>query len=627
VDRAATTAAALEHPTRPAPEDAELAPVTVGIQPRQTALAPALAVETVVQRGRARYVRTGGSPADVRPGPALLAAPHTPPLWTRLDSLSPNGAASLSGPTIGLPGGPAMVRRWVRSSTELLRIAAGSRADLVVQALLLAVVGTVVATNALHWPATQFDEGTYVGNAWAVQHGKLAPYTYSYGHPPFAWLLIFLWTWVSGAFGHMMFSIDAGRAFMVFVNVISCSLLYILARRLSFGRVAASAAVILFALSPVAIFFHRAVLLDNPSMAWALGAFVLARTPERRLWAYAGSGACFAASVLCKETSFVLLPALIVAAVQNTDSRTRRYCANIFMAFFVVVAVSYPLYATLKGELLPGKGHVSLMGYAVVQVVTRKGTGSLFDPHSQTHAIVAQWLSLDPWLVGGALALSPIALARRSTRSVAIAYLIQVLLVLRPGYLPNMYVIQLLPFAALIVPGAIEAAGRLWRRMSDRSAAIILAAYVTVPALVVLIAVAGRWAREDSAATTDRLDGPTRAAQRWIVNHIAHDQPVIVGDEYYVYLIQHGFNSQPVKGGFFSKTVVSYWPLDYDPAVKRQFPQGWRDFDYIVSTPAMRDSANQTPTSTQAIAHSSVVASFGRGNQVIQVRRIIGHPE
>jgi hypothetical protein len=102
---------------------------------------------------------------------------------------------------------------------------------------------------------------------------------------------------------------------------------------------------------------------------------------------------------------------------------------------------------------------------------------------------------------------------------------------------------------------------------------------------------------------------------------------VIVGDEYYVYLIQHGFNSQPVKGGFFSKTVVSYWPLDYDPAVKRQFPQGWRDFDYIVSTPAMRDSANQTPTSTQAIAHSSVVASFGRGNQVIQVRRIIGHPE
>ena len=25
-------------------------------------------------------------------------------------------------------------------------------------------------------------------------------------------------------------------------------------------------------------------------------------------------------------------------------------------------------------------------------------------------------------------------------------------------------------------------------------------------------------------------------------------------------------------------------PLDKDPAVRRHFPQGWRDFDYVVST-------------------------------------------
>jgi cellulose synthase/poly-beta-1,6-N-acetylglucosamine synthase-like glycosyltransferase len=610
----------------PSPEPGRLPSGASLRDPAPNQAVPAFAVEVRIERGRAKYVSKARSGAVLAPGPGVLAALQRQALWTRLDSLSPNGIASLAPPAVGPVGAAEAALRWLRSAAQLLRGAAFSRADLVVQVVLLAVVGTVLATNALHWPATQFDEGTYVANAWAVQHGKLAPYTYSYGHPPLAWLLIFLWTSATGLVGHTSFSIDVGRGFLVFVSLVSCSLLYILARRLNFGRIAASAAVILFALSPVAIFFHRAVLLDNPSMAWALAAFVLARTPERRLWAFAGSGACFAASVLCKETSLVLLPVLIVATVQNTDPRTRRYCWTLLLSFFVVVAVSYPLYAALKGELLPGRGHVSLIGSMVVQLVTRKGTGSVFHTHSETLGILAQWLQRDPWLLGAALALSPVALARRSTRFVALAFLIQVLMILRPGYLPNMYVIQLLPFAALIVPGAIEALSRRWRRLSNRVGAFLLAAIVTIPALVVLSAVIVRWAGEDSAAMTAQMDGSTRAAQRWIIDHIARDQRLIVSDDFYVYLIQHGFNHEPVNGGYFSKTVVSYWPLDYDPALRRHFPQGWRDFDYVVSTEAMRDGTNQTPTAGQALAHSATVASFGREAQRIEIRKIMSRP-
>jgi glycosyltransferase XagB len=552
----------------------------------------------------------------------LLAARESQPLWTRLDSLSASGAASVSRPAIGSVGPDAAVKAWLRGRIELLRGAARARVDLIVLVALLLVVGTVMATNAVHWPATQFDEGTYVSDAWALQHGKLAPYTYSYGHPPLAWLLIFLWTWTVGLFGHTTFSIDAGRGFMVFVAVVSCSLLYTLARRLGFGRVSASVAVLLFGLSPLAVFFHRAVLLDNPAMAWALAAFVLAVTPERRLWAFAGSGACFAASVLCKETFFVLLPALIFAAIQNTDPRTRRYCWTLFMSFFVVIAIAYPLYAVLKGELLPGPGHVSLIGYMFVQLVSRKGTGSLFSAHSQTHVLVGQWLHLDPWLLGAALALSPVALARRSTRPIALAFLIQILVILRPGYLPNMYVLQLLPFAALIVPAAIASLCHRWRAIKDRGFALTWAAYVTFPALVVLVGVIVRWTGADATAMTSQPDNPTRAAQRWIVDHVGRSQRMIVADEFYVYLIQHGFNHQPVKGGFFSTTIVSYWPLDYDPAVRREFPQGWRDFTYVVSTEAMRDSTYQTPTATEALSHSSVVVSFGRGTGRVEIRKI-----
>jgi hypothetical protein len=68
--------------------------------------------------------------------------------------------------------------------------------------------------------------------------------------------------------------------------------------------------------------------------------------------------------------------------------------------------------------------------------------------------------------------------------------------------------------------------------------------------------------------------------------------------------------------------VVSYWPLDYDPAVKRRFPHGWRDFDYIVSTQAMRDTTGQTPTAATAYTHSRLVAVFGRGPTRVEVRAI-----
>jgi hypothetical protein len=94
-----------------------------------------------------------------------------------------------------------------------------------------------------------------------------------------------------------------------------------------------------------------------------------------------------------------------------------------------------------------------------------------------------------------------------------------------------------------------------------------------------------------------------------------------------VYLIGHGFDASPVRGGFYSRTVVFYWPLDYDPAVKRQFPDGWRDFDYVVSTEGMRNDTSQTPSAGAAIQDSRVVASFGQGAQLVEIRKIVPAPQ
>ena len=529
------------------------------------------------------------------------------PLWIRLEAVPANGSGSLPLPTVSTDSFGRDRAGRLRDVPARLAKLVKSHADLAVLLPLLLAVGLVQVTNIHHWPGTLFDEGTYVGNAWAVQdRGALAFYTYTYGHPPLAWLMISIWTWADGIFGYTTYSVGGGREFMSAVMIVSCALVYALARRIGLDRPFAVAAVILFALCPLGLHFHRGVLLDNPAVAWALAAFVLALTPKRHLWAFAASGACFALSVLSKETTLVLLPALILAAAQHSDYRTRRYCLTLLVSFLTLIGLGYPLYAVLKGELLPGPGHVSLVGSVIDMLFTRQGTGNVLDPHSVAHGTVMDWLRLDPWLLGAALLFSPIALVRRSTRAIALAFLIQVAVILRPGYLPNMYVIALLPFAALIVASTVQswwrvASGRLPGRSppADRGGsaaagapAILLrwgavatsGVALAVVAVVVGLIVAPRWGQTDHEALTVRQDGAQRAAEAWLVANVGRDQPIIVTDDFWIYLIEHGFNSRTAAGGLNSRTVVSYWPLDYDPAVKRLFPNGWRDFDYVVST-------------------------------------------
>jgi hypothetical protein len=187
-----------------------------------------------------------------------------------------------------------------------------------------------------------------------------------------------------------------------------------------------------------------------------------------------------------------------------------------------------------------------------------------------------------------------------------------------------MYVLGLLPFAALIVAGTSDALWRRSRLTSSRARAWSARAAIGALALVTVFVVAPQWVETDRQATSAKLDGPRRAAERWLVENLGHDERVIVGDEFWVYLVEHGFDHQPVRGGFFSRTIVVYWPLDYDPAVQRRFPGGWRDFDYIVSTEAVRVTTELTPTTRQALEHSHVVAQFGRGDHRIEVRAIGG---
>ena len=515
-----------------------------------------------------------------------------------------------SGRRPGLPG-----RLWRHRTSIVLLLG------------LLVVVGVVHATGMARAPQRVDDEGTYVAQAWTVQHWRtLGHYTYWYDHPPLGWLLLAAWTSLTGAFDRAATAIAAGREFMLAVQLVSAALLYGVARRLELRRVAAAGAVLAFSISPLALDMHRAVYLDNIATPLVLAAFLLALSPTHRLAAHATGGLCLGAAVLVKETSLLLVPAVLWQYWQVSDRRTRRYSLILAGSLFVLVIATYLLYATLRGELLPGPEHVSLVDAIRFQLTGRAGSGSPLDPDSLSRRTLELWLGKDPWLLGAATVLVPVGLAIRRLRPVTAAFAILAAMVLRPGYLPVPLVIGMLPFASLLVAGVadaawgwsasrIEGADTIGRRAS-RFRALGPVLVVACLVLAVVVIAPGWWQRDHDLMTVDQ-DRPFRQAEAWIAANVPHQARLLVDDALWVDLVERGY--PPGQ-------VIWFYKLDTDRDINGRFPRGWREFDYLISTATLRSFPDSLPQAREAQRRSRVVASFGRGAQRVEIRKVQGSP-
>ena len=502
------------------------------------------------------------------------------------------------------------------------------RASLALLLGLLTVVAVVHATGMARAPQRVDDEGTYVAQAWAVQHwGTLGHYTYWYDHPPLGWLLLAAWTSLTGAFNRAATAVAAGREFMLALQLVSAGLLYGLARRLGLRRPAAAGAVLAFSLSPLALGMHRAVYLDNIAIPFVLAAFLLVRSPTQRLAAHAAAGLCLAAAVLVKETSLLLVPAVLWQYWQVSDRRTRRYSLILAGSLFALVGAAYLLYATLRGELLPGPGHVSLVDAIRFQLTGRAPSGSPLEPGSLGRRTLGLWLSQDPWLLAAAAALVPVGLAMRWLRPVTAALVILAAMALRPGYLPVPLVIGMLPFASLLVAGAADAA---WGRPTRRTLAagdvasrrmhlpralgpVLVIACLAAAAVVVV----PQWVQRDRDLMTVDHDRPFRQAEAWIAANVPHQARLLVDDALWVDLVERGY--PPGQ-------VVWFYKLDTDRDVTGRYPRGWREFDYLISTATLRSFPDDLPQVAETQRHSRVVVSFGRGIERVEIRKVQGSP-
>ncbi len=521
---------------------------------------------------------------------------------THTTGIPVRGAGSLTG-----------VRGW-------LRVHAASLGWLLP---VLAVTVVVQAWNMSGTPQRIDDEGTYTAQAWAIANlGEITHYTYWYDHPPLGWIQIAGYTSLTGAFARYPFAVEAAREAMVFFAAVSSALLFVLARRLGAGRATAAVAGLVFALSPLALQYHRTVYIDNVATPWLLAAFVLVLSRRQQLAGFAGAAACLGIAVLSKETYLLALPFLIWMAVRRADKSTRRYTLSVAGAVLIVIGGGYLLLAAVKGELLPGAGRVSLLQGITYQLGSRTASGSIFDGGSLANQAASQWWALDPvFIVLGSVA-AVVGLFLRRVRPIAAMLVFLLAMMFRPnGYLPVPYVIMLVPFAALLVAYTAERAvlalsGRTRTLARTRIGGVtrrglgVTWAVVTAAALVVAVPL---WGTQLRGFLFGNLDLPMQQAERWVGDNVPKSSRLLVDDAMWVDLVQDGFARN---------NVIWYYKLDTDAAVQRQSPNGWKDSDYVITTDSMRTGGNSSQDVSLAIQNSTSVATFGTGDQQVDVRRI-----
>ncbi len=532
----------------------------------------------------------------------------------------------------GFPGSRDDERAARRAFGRALAWARRHALDAGILTALLSTAGVVHAWGMARYPAFVDDEGTYVSQAWAVlKLHALAPYTYWYDHPPLGWLLLAAWGRVMPLFGPGQYAVAAARTFMLVLLLAAAFFVYAIALRLGLRRPFAALAVLLFTLSPVAVHYQRMVLLDNVGVVWLLAALLLALTPKRHLAAYAGAGVCLAAAVLTKETFVLFAPAVVLAVWETSRTASRRFALAVFATLFVLVASFYPLFALLRGEFLQGAAHTSLLNGVRYQL-TRPGTGSVFTAGSETRAIVRSWFATDPFVFIAA-AMVPLGLAVRRLRPAAVGLVFPLLPLLRPGgYLPAMFVIGLLPFAALVAAGAADWAlqpSRLaWlrRRRSAIAARVYLAggerrrraggllAAALAAALLAAFVVAAtpRWAAADRHAMTADAAAPSREAVAWLSAHASRRAYLLVDDSVWTDLVNRGFARSHVI--WFSK-------LDLDPSLGGT---RWNRFTYVVRSNLIPFS-DWGPNAQTVWRHGSTAAVFRYGGEWVTIRRV-GRP-
>jgi hypothetical protein len=136
---------------------------------------------------------------------------------------------------------------------------------------------------------------------------------------------------------------------------------------------------------------------------------------------------------------------------------------------------------------------------------------------------------------------------------------------------------------------------------------------------IAAVVVAPRWYVGDRRALTANDNAPYAQAADYLRDELpgSSGATVVVDDVLWLDCIDAGYPQD---------RVIWFYKLDLDSAVAARLPHGWRDVDYLVSTPALRQDPSSLPTVSALLKHSTVIASFGPAEGRIEIRRVDKEP-
>lgn len=502
----------------------------------------------------------------------------------------------------------------------------------VVMILILAAMAHAI--NMFHYPFFFQDEGTYMAQAWAVVHqGRLSYYTYWYDHAPAGWFLIAGWTILTGGFHTFGSAIASGRALMLAIQIGSTFMLYIIARITSRQVLISTTVAVLFAFSPIGVYFHRLVLLDNIATFWMLLSILLLLSGRLSLRRVGISALAFGISAISKEVAVFLFPAMAYLVFYCTDKSRRWLAVSIWITLALSVISLYPLMAVLKNELFPSgtllggiEPHVSLLGSIQLQAARGKDAGIL-SFSSGFWQRTWQWLQSDPVLVGaGSMCAVISAVMIRRHRITGIMGLLSLSLwafLARGGEVLQFYITPVLPLLALNIGLLLSLLTRRINKWLISTAKIKSTAVISViqPGVIILcligmgIGLLGTGAGNAYSLlwSSKQADSQNQAVQ-WVENNLPTNSHIIIDESMWTDLYDAGYRF----ADYYSK-------VQDDPAIRDTvYHDDWRQFDYVVTTPELLSDMqylDMTLVKT-VVDHSTLVTFFDTGSWRIEVRKV-----
>jgi endo-1,4-beta-D-glucanase Y len=495
------------------------------------------------------------------------------------------------------------MKTFVRIKTFSL----GHKKELLLVILLLTICGVAHAWNMFKFPYFENDEATYISQATSfMNHGRLSPYTYYYDHVPGGWILMAAWLMLTVKTHLLTSALVSGRLFMLLVHLLSAALLYLIARKITKSKIASTATVLLYSLSPLVIYFQRRILLDNIMHLWVLMSLALILYSNNRLKYYLLSGLAFALALLSKESALPFVVPLLYAVYSTAHIKQRKHALAQWLGVAVVTCSLYLLYGFLRGELFPAhtllggnNEHVSLLGTLKDQ--SSRGVFHFpWDKRSDFYINLKEWIMRDAVIIYGGLAalLASCVLAIWKRRYVlpALLSLVTLLFLARGKLVIDFYVVPMLPFLALNIGMVFGDLTKLLKPKVLGSALLIL----------LFIPICIYYARHDNGL--HRHDEVTEQyrAQEWIGANVSSSSKVAIDNYAYPYLHdQKNF-----------KNADYVFKLQYDKEISKKISNDWRNIDYILLTHEVvkQIKIGSLPVIKSALEHSQLVADFSENS-------------